>query len=283
MKDAHCLWLLINGASGSHDEERLHALVAALEAAGAPAGRIIDCQQEGIPTRDMLRQAGVTVLAAHGGDGTLNAALTALEGWDGRVLPLPGGTANLLCRRLYGDVDLEEIVGLFGQGRLAACRPDCIRSSAGTGLAEILAGPGAIWADVREEMREGNIVETLATAVDAASRSATGPMVAIRQPMLGKEHGYAGVRVSIAAEGMMVQGYGAEDAGDYVKQGVALLRRDFREGPHDDLGIHASITCHCLEDEPIALMIDGERQIGRRIEQFSLAQLKLDLLCRRDG
>lgn len=283
MNDDPCLWLLINGASGSHDEDRFRELVAELEKAGASPGRIVDCQEEGTPDRRALEQAGVGILAVHGGDGTLNAAITALEGWGGSVLPLPGGTANLLCGMLYGEAGPGEIIALFGHGKLVARRPNCIRCSAGTGLAEILAGPGAAWADVREELREGNIVETLATAVDAASQSAAGPMVVIRQPMLGREQGYAGVRLSIATGGMMVQGYGAEHVGDYLKQGIALLRRDFREGPHDDLGLHDAVTCRSDEDESMALMIDGERRAGRHEEKFSLAELQLDLLCKPDG
>lgn len=283
MRHDRRLWLLINGASGSHDEARFQELLALLEQAGTPPGRIVDCQNDGTPERSMLEQSGVDTLAVHGGDGTLNASITALEGWGGTVLPLPGGTANLLCGMLYGEAGLEEIITLFGNGKLVSRRPHCIRSSAGTGLAEILAGPGASWADVREEMREGNIVETLATAVDAASQSTAGPMVLIRQPRLGRESGYAGVRVSVAPEGMVVQGYGAEDIGDYLKQGLALLKRDFREGPHDELGLHDLVTCQSESDEPISLMIDGERRTGQREEQFSLAQLQLDLLCKADG
>lgn len=77
---------------------------------------------------------------------------------------------------------------------------------------------------------------------------------------------------------MAVQGYGAEDIGDYLKQGVAILKRDFREGPHDELGRHDEIVCRSLEDAPIELMVDGERKEGGAEERFSLAPLDLDLL-----
>lgn len=277
------LWLVVNGASGSHDEETVREILARLERAGTPPARVVDCREDGLPARPMLEQAGVNLLAVHGGDGTLNAAITGLEGWGGAVLALPGGTANLLCGMLYGAAGLAEIVALFGAGRLGRRHPPCIWSSAGAGLAEILAGPGAAWSDVREDLRRGNVADMIADALDAASQSAGGPMVGIADPPLGREEGYAGVLMRPAAGRMAVRGYGAQELADYWKQGLALLQRDFREGPHDELGAHRMIRCRSLAYEPIALMIDGERRAGRRDEQFTLAELQLDLLCRRDG
>lgn len=272
------LWLAVNGASGSHAEEAIDALCDTLAQAGTRPARIVDCQEEELPSPGVLDAAGVTILAVHGGDGTLNAAATRLEGWGGALLVLPGGTANLLCKRIHGECDAVAIAREFAAGRLARLRTHCIRGSQGMALVEVVAGPGAAWADVREEMREGNIVETVATAVDAASKSTVGPMVAIHEPALGREQGYAGVRLSVQDGGMAVQGYGAEDIGDYLKQGVAILKRDFREGPHDELGRHDEIVCRSLEDAPIELMVDGERKEGGAEERFSLAPLDLDLL-----
>lgn len=272
------VWLVVNGASGSHAEETIRTLCDAFGDAAARPARIVDCQEEELPAPRDLAAAGVGILAVHGGDGTLNAAATRLRGWGGAMLPLPGGTANLLCRRLHGECDAEEIARRFASGRLDRVRVNCIRGSHGLALVEVVAGPGAAWADVREEMREGNIVETVAMAVDAASRSTVGPMVAIYEPPLGREQGYAGVRLAIEDDGMAVQGYGTEDVGDYLRQGVAILKRDFREGPHDELGLHPAIACRSLEGEPIELMVDGERRQGGPDERFSLASLELDLL-----
>ena len=278
MDGSETLWLVVNGASGSHAEEAIARLCDRLGDGGARPVRIVDCQEDQLPGPADLDAAGVTILAVHGGDGTLNAAATRLEGWGGAMLVLPGGTANLLCKRIHGECDAEAIARDFAAGRLARIRTNCIRGSQGLALVEVVAGPGAAWAEVREEMREGNIVETVATALDAASKSTVGPMVAIREPSLGREQGYAGVRLSIVDGGMAVQGYGAEDIGDYLRQGVAILKRDFREGPHDELGGHDSILCRSLEGAPIELMVDGERKEGGAEERFSLAPLDLDLL-----
>ena len=49
-----------------------------------------------------LDAAGIKRLAIFTGDGSLNAAITNLYGWGGKILVLPGGTMNLLCKRLNG-------------------------------------------------------------------------------------------------------------------------------------------------------------------------------------
>ena len=71
--------------------------------------------------------------------------------------------------------------------------------------------------------------------------------------------------------------YGAETLGDYAQHGLALLRRDFREGPHDELGRHTAVVCRA--DEPIELMIDGERRTGEREERFQIHECPVVFLA----
>jgi hypothetical protein len=203
--------------------------------------------------------------------------VSGLEGWGGRILVLPGGTANLLCRSLHGECDAVAIVAKLPQMR--PLRRPCIRTSQGIGLIEVLAGPGATWSDVREELREGNLPGVATSSLTAIRQSTTGPLVAVVLPPLGKAEGYSGVRLEAAADGMLVEGYGVETVADYLKQGVALLRRDFRQGPHEDLGVEREVVCRSLGGDPIELMIDGERRTGALEERFSLAELAVDLLA----
>jgi hypothetical protein len=217
------------------------------------------------------------------GDGTIHAVVPPLEDWGGAVLILPGGTANLLARALHGESDAVEIVARFGAGELTPLRRTCIRSASGTALCEVLAGPGATWSDVREGLREGDLVETAGKALEAVRQSAGGPRVVLAEPRLGNAEGYAGIRLSPLPEGLEVDGYGADSATDVFKQGIALLRRNFREGPHDELGIHPEALCRSLDGSPIELMIDGERRTGGSEERFSLAPLEVDLLSSPDG
>lgn len=269
-------WLIVNGASGSNSDEAVRALCDTFSQAGQPVARVIDVR-EGMPHPADLDAAGVRLAGVFAGDGTVNAVATSLEGWGGSLLILPGGTANLLARSLHGEADAPTIAA--GLSRLRKTRRPCIRSSQGTALVEVLAGPGATWSDVREEMREGVVGTIAEKAVDAIRQSTTGPMVVLDDPLLGKPDGYAGIRLDIAEGAMLVEGYGADTVGDYLRQGLALLRRNFREGPHDELGGHETVTCRSLGDAPLPLMFDGERREGAAVERFSLAPFALDLLA----
>jgi hypothetical protein len=276
-------WLAINSASGSNDPAAVDALVAALDAAGAKPARTIDCSSEDLPTRAKLEGAEVACLAIFTGDGTINALVPQLEGWAGQVLILPGGTANLLAKSLHGEVAAEQIVAAFGAGQLEPLQHPCIRIGEHTALVEVLAGPGAAWSDVREGLREGDLGEIAGTTLEAVRQSASGPMVAVVEPPLGRSEGYAGVRLAPTTHGMTVDGYGADTLGDYLKQGLALLKRDFREGPHDELGVHREVACRSADGSAIALMIDGERMDGAGEQTFKVETLRVNLLAHRDG
>ncbi len=275
-------WLIYNGSSGSHDDEALRGLVEAMSEAGFAPDEIRDCKQ-GTPAASEADAAGIGLVVIHGGDGTINRTIADLEGYSGTVLPLPGGTFNLLAREIFGDRDPLEIVRLLGEERIAVRRRTCIRAEGVTALSELLAGPGAKWADVREEMRDGDVGEMIVKGWDAAATSTVGPMVALGEPALGRKEGYAGIRMCPRAHGIAIQGFGSEGLGDYLQQGFAILKRDFREGPHEDLGQEPAVSCHSLEGEPIPLMVDGERSEGAASLRFSLDTLDVDLLGIADG
>jgi hypothetical protein len=270
-------WLCANEASGSNDPAALDELKQALERAECAPARIVDISSDDVPTRRELDAAGVGLLAVFTGDGTLNAVAASCEGWGGQVLVLPGGTANLLSHALHGDRSACEIVSALPRAKVV--RRSCIRNAAGTALVEVLAGPGATWSDVREELREGNIGGIAATSLTAIRESTLGPMVAMAVPPVGRDEGYAGLRLEPHDGGIAVEGYGAATIGDYLKQGIALLRREFREGPHDDLVVAPVIVCRSLGEEPVELMIDGERHTGGNEERFVLDRLDLNLLA----
>ena len=280
-------WLVVNGASGSNGDGSVESLTQALAAAGRAPSRVIDLQQDACPGLAELAATQVGLLAVFGGDGSLNTAIRAVEGWDGEVLALPGGTANLLARSLHGDAAVESgaeaIIAGLGTARLAVRARNCVRCGGHTALIEVLAGPGAAWSDVREGLREGGLAQVAGSALDAAVQSTAGPMVRVVQPALGRVEGYSGVRLTPGAAHLEVEGYGAQRLTDYVLQGIALLRRDFREGPHDELGRHRAVRCRSADGSPIELMIDGERATGAADEQFSLAPLAVKLLARTDG
>lgn len=277
MTDYSKIWLVTNSASGSHSEQAVQDLVAQFAAAGLALGHVLTIPDETQPDRTTLEAAGVDLLAIYTGDGTVNAVVTGLYGWAGHVLVLPGGTQNLLAKALHGDVAAAAIAAALGEGRAAPDARHLIRTSQGDALCEVLAGPGARWSDVREAMREGDLGGMANTLGEAIGQSAGGASVRVVDPVLGKPDGYPAVRVHPSDGRMLVDGYCAETAADYAMQGLALLRRDFREGPHDELGDHPAIVCRSAE--PIELMIDGERLTGGCEERFEIHKCEVEFVA----
>lgn len=277
------LWLVVNSASGSNDDDTRTALIERLCAAGHPPARVIDCCTQPLPTRGELERGAVRTLAVFAGDGTIGPLLSALEGWGGQVLVLPGGTTNLLAKTLHDPCEPAAIIAAFAAGRMRPEHRPCVRLPGHAALSEVLAGPGAKWSDVREGLRAGDLGAIASTALDAVKDSASGAMVRITEPALGHDEGYAGVRIVPGEAGLAVSGYRADSFSDYFKQGLALLQRDFRDGPHDELGAYPQLLCHSADGSPIELMIDGERASGTSEVRFSLATLSLDLLATGHG
>ncbi|MDT0576158.1 diacylglycerol kinase family protein [Croceicoccus sp. F390] len=278
MAHDNTLWLVINKASGSHEQARMELVLGRLGEAGRMPVRTLDCHGDDMPDVAALIEAQVDTLAVHGGDGTINSVTTRLEGWHGQVLALPGGTANLLCSELYGDLGIETILDHFAAGSLQRRRIGGVACDSGFALAEILAGPGAKWADVREDMRNHDLAAMVSNTIEAASQSIAGPMVHVTDPKLGRAEGYAAIRLAPDAHTIMVEGYVAATISDYLAQGAALLRRNFREGPHDDLNSATLVQCRADSGDTIDLMIDGEQCRGSGTMTFRHHVLDLEFL-----
>jgi hypothetical protein len=264
MSDTGPLWLIINSASGSCTKETVDSLRAAIAPGASGPERIIDACEEDLPGRAALDTANVSCIAVLGGDGTLSDYLGRLEreGWQGAALPLPGGTQNLLCRAMFGARDATEIAAMLARGELSETRRTCLRCEAHTALAEILCGPGARWASVLENFREGEVGEGIGTSVEIARRAATGPLVAMAEPETGRADGYPGLHFAVADSAMEARGYHMDTTGEWLRQGAAIALRDFREGPREDLGMLSRARCRSTGGEPIDLMVDGEHAVA---------------------
>ena len=272
------VWLVCNAASGGNDKDAVEALKPTFAEAGFVLARTTVFPSEAAPTPAQLDEEHVDLLAIFAGDGTMHAAVTAVFGWAGAVLPLPGGTMNMLSKRLHGDVMAAEIIARLARTPPRRVRPTVIRTRHGVGLTGVLAGPGAIWNEVREAMRAANILDFVATTREAIQHSANGPKVFCEQVDCGRREGYAAITVTPHEDGLETNGYYAESLGDYAGQGIALINRDFRNGPHDELGRHRQVRLICPEGEPMGLLIDGEPFDGRAWEVFELATCGMDLM-----
>ncbi|MBW8755743.1 MAG: diacylglycerol kinase [Sphingomonadales bacterium] len=282
MFDGKAIWLAVNAASGSNSDAGMAALERAFGDAACTIVRRIGFHEEGAPRLDELRDEAVDILVVFTGDGTANTIITELYGWEGAILVLPGGTMNILAHRLHGDAQAADVVAWVAAGAARRVRPTVVRSRHGDGLSGVLAGPGTAWAPVREALRENDMLGTIAGAADAIGESTAGPKVHCREPAWGREEGYSAIQLVPRADGFAVEGYYAETLGDYAKQGIALLRRNFREGPHDALGCHDRVRLACPEGEAMGLLIDGEPYDAGNEEWFTLARCEVDLLATVD-
>lgn len=276
MDKARTVWLVHNQSSGSNDEAALGALRDAFGAAGMSVVHETCFPRDDAPKPAELDAAGADTLAIFAGDGTISSVVAGVTGWSGTVLPLPGGTMNMLARRLHGDSTGPEIVDRFERGVVHKVRPTVLRSRHATGLTGALAGPGTAWADVREAMRDTNIKELISTASDAISSSTAGSKVVCLESDCGRDEGYTAITLTPQDDGIESAGYYTETLADYARHGVALLQRDFRNGPHEVLGVHRSVRLACVSGEPMGLLIDGEPYEGSTEETFELGTSDVD-------
>lgn len=100
------------------------------------------------------------VLIVLGGDGTIRTAAGACAGTDTYLLPLPGGTMNMLPRALYGEAVWQETL------KAALADPATKTLSGGRVGHELffvaaIVGAPALWIEAREAARERDIVDVV--------------------------------------------------------------------------------------------------------------------------
>lgn len=283
MVQAQPIWLVVNERSGSNSPAAVEALLDCCGQHGFDVTRTVRFPDEELPDRAALDAAGTDLLAIYTGDGTLNAAITRLYGWGGRILVLDGGTMNLLYHRLHGDAPREEVILRAANGAARAVRPLVARTAHGDALAGLLAGPGTAWYAVREAMRDGDVAALAESAGEALAETTSGNMLRCGDPALGSAEGYPLIEVTPGEWGLQIDAYHAENTGEYLKQTWALLRRQFREGPHDRLGLLDRVRVQDTAGGPIALLLDGEPAEGGASEEFCVAACEVDLLATHNG
>jgi hypothetical protein len=132
---------------------------------------------------------------------------------------------------------------------------------------------------VREAMRDSDVLGVAETAANAIGETLTDSGIACRDPALGREEGYPLVMLTPDDAGIRISGYYAETIGDYLKEGMALLARRFRDGPHDDLGTTAQVTLESTDGGSFGILMDGEKAESPAGEVFRLVPCEVDLLA----
>lgn len=273
------IWLVNNSYSGSNDQEALEALERCCGHHGFEVARRTAFPDETLPTPRALDDAGIDCVAVFAGDGTVNGLLRGLSGWGGAVLVLPGGTMNLLYHRLHGERTIEQTVAAAARGEAVRRRLHVIRSPIGDAYAGLLAGPGTRWGRVREAMRVQDLVELAESTVEAIDETLTGDTLACVDPPLGRAEGYPLLSLTPRRGTIEVEAYYADTAAEYLEQTWALLKRNFREGPHDLLGRVERLRLASTQGQPFGVLIDGEEAEAAAEMEVALAECAVDLLA----
>ncbi len=274
------LWLVHNDASGSNDREALERMDSSCANCGLHVAYRSSFPTEDLPTPAMLDEAEIDLVAIFAGDGTVNAALNALSGWSGQVLVLPGGTMNLLYHRLFADMTLDEVLELVAGRKLAVRRPGIISSSLGNAYAGLLAGPGTSWNDVREAMRNADVLAMATETREAFARTLRDKPLRCIEPELGRARGYPLLLLEPHDNEIVLYAYHAETTAEFVDQLLALAKHDFRQGPHDLIGSSQSLTLASVGGEKFGVLLDGEPAEADGPSQFRLVTSEVDLLAK---
>lgn len=162
---------IINTASGTCDdscEEKLRSIcerkrIDLVSLALVEGGGLLEALED-------IKKKSADVLIVLGGDGTIRTAAERCMDPRIRLVPLPGGTMNMLPRALYGEGRWEEILqrtleeptefdvgGVAVEGHHFFC-------------AGIFGAP-ALWGDAREEVRKSHWIAAAQAAVNAYRRT----------------------------------------------------------------------------------------------------------------
>lgn len=157
--------VLLNTASGSCTQEAEEELKRIMHGEGVTIAKVWRGHGRGI--RRMLKeipQTSLDVLIVLGGDGTIRSAAMVCASDKPLLVPLPGGTMNMLPRALYGERSWQDAL------RDTLRNPTEKEVSAGKVCGEefyiaAIIGAPARFARARELWREGSYREALQSAL----------------------------------------------------------------------------------------------------------------------
>jgi diacylglycerol kinase family enzyme len=211
------------------------------------------------------------VLVVLGGDGTIRTAAEACTGTDTYLLPLPGGTLNMLPRALYGDISWQDAL------KKTVADPETKALSAGRMgdqlffVAAVVGAP-ALWMEPRESMREGDIVDAVEKSAVAfqtmfdtkiqysISSETTGEaeVLAIICPLVSEA-------MSDSEQALEAAAIDVENAPELLGLATAAAFGKWRDDESVTLTKTRQVTVQSSRDIP--LFLDGERvKAGRNAE-----------------
>ncbi len=158
---------ILNTASGSCDETSEQKVRDLLQKSGVKEPKIWagDASTMGRAFSE-AKTYDPDVLIVLGGDGTIRKGAESCGSDRPLLIPLPGGTMNMLPKALYGEALWEEAL----QTTLRFPRVKSVSGGAIQGhqfFVAAIAGAPALWAKVREALRDGDLESVVDEGVHA--------------------------------------------------------------------------------------------------------------------
>lgn len=251
--------IIVNEKSGSVPEDGRIQLEEAVAGAGHELVANQDLEADLQQQVSDLAAAGAEAIAVWGGDGTICAVLQSADG-KVPVLVLPGGTMNLLPKRLHdGELDWKKVVNSV----LANPQPTWISAGEVDGqrfyVAALFGQLTHIGAS-REAVREGSILEAVSILTDRdALDIESNIQIEVDQPEKKREFPATAAAVIPADEGGLEIAVIAPDNHlDLAASAMDAMVRGWREGAHFHADGASEIRMHHAEGKAIPATIDGE-------------------------
>jgi diacylglycerol kinase family enzyme len=152
---------IINTSSGDCDLESEQKMLSILKRAGIAEPKMW-CGEADQMEPSFAEAAGqkLEVLIVLGGDGTIRTAAEVCAEEGPYLIPLPGGTMNMLPRALYGEVS-------WGDALKNTLTAPSAKVLSGGRIADkqffiaAIVGAPALWTQARESIRDGDIIDAI--------------------------------------------------------------------------------------------------------------------------
>ena len=261
---------LLNTSSGSCDLQAEEDLEAILEAEGLSPVRVW-CGA-GAEVDQAVAEAKaheLDLLIVLGGDGTIRTVAASCSPSGPLLIPLPGGTMNMLPKALYGERNWRDAL----KATLAEPLVQPVHGAEANGhlffIAAILGGPTQM-AEAREAVRERDLagavekgVAALRNALDTdlryrfGNRAGVAESVVVLCPLTSRQ-------LSNDEEVLEAAAFKVEGAGDALRLAWNATFRDWRADPTVE---RAKVRMADIEsDGPIPALLDGETfELGPKV------------------
>jgi diacylglycerol kinase family enzyme len=255
---------IINTSSGGCDSESEIEMLEILKCAG-----VTNCKTW-CGGADQIERAFAEsakhkpdVLIVLGGDGTIRSAAEACSGTDSYLLPLPGGTMNMLPRALYGDLSWQETL------KATLSRPMTKMLSGGRARNELffvaaLIGAPALWIEARESIREYDIADAveksgiaLQKMFDTKVQYAISPQVSGEAEVVAVVCPLVSEQMSGSEQALEAAAINLDNAAELLRLATAAAFGNWRENKTVTLSKTRQVIVQSTRDIP--LFLDGEK------------------------